>query len=737
MADSAYHNFGAFHTIKMIFLFLVFLMSKCIAIDLTGGYFSSLPSHPTLKYYEIIDPSAFSHQIVKRGLKESSHRFNKIKEVAFDAMGRNFRLILNPRKGLLHPQFKSYAIDGEGNEKLIQIDNEEFFEGRVFGEKSSDVTAHLENGIMTATIQTPDDTYHIEPSWRHVPDSDEDSMIIYRGSDVKHSWEDKNPSLKRHKICDFVKEGNESIQDYSEEEMDDDYSIHNAIHRVKRQQSELSNSNIKKTRCSLLLVADYHFFRDMGGSSYRKTVNYLISLIDRVDKIYENTEWHDMNEKSDFKGMGFVIKKILVHQEFTNVSSDQKHYNMVHPSWDVRDLLETFSRESSHKDYCLAHLFTDIKFEGGILGLAYVASPRRNSVGGICTRDYYKDGQKLYLNSGFSSSRTYKDKHVITREADLVTAHEFGHNWGSEHDPDKKECAPSASQGGSHIMYTYSVSGYDINNRLFSPCSVRSIQKVLMSKSSRCFDEPEDSFCGNQRVEAEGQEECDAGLAGQDDMDMCCDKHCKLKDGAVCSDRNSPCCMNCQFKNEDVICRENQTATCDMESRCTGNSAICPEPSDMLDGENCVDRGECLKGTCLRYCETKNKQTCMCDTIENACYRCCRQSLNETCSPIEPLDILPDGTSCIQGFCIKGTCKKTIRDVVERFWDVIEDININKALVILKDNIVGAVIIISVIIWVPFTAALSYADYRRKKKLIKEVEEFNVKNFLQRIDLVY
>jgi hypothetical protein len=47
--------------------------------------------------------------------------------------------------------------------------------------------------------------------------------------------------------------------------------------------------------------------------------------------------------------------------------------------------LEVFSREYTHKDFCLAHLFTDIKFEGGILGLAYVGSPRRNSVGGICT----------------------------------------------------------------------------------------------------------------------------------------------------------------------------------------------------------------------------------------------------------------------------------------------------------------------------------------------------------------
>lgn len=42
----------------------------------------------------------------------------------------------------------------------------------------------------------------------------------------------------------------------------------------------------------------------------------------------------------------------------------------------------------------------------------------------------------MYLNSGLSSSRNHYGQRVITREADLVTAHEFGHNWGSEHDPD-------------------------------------------------------------------------------------------------------------------------------------------------------------------------------------------------------------------------------------------------------------------------------------------------------------
>lgn len=61
----------------------------------------------------------------------------------------------------------------------------------------------------------------------------------------------------------------------------------------------------------------------------------------------------------------------------------------------------------------------------------------------------------------------------------------------------------------------------------FSPCSLRSIRKVLQAKSGRCFSEPEESFCGNLRVE--GDEECDAGLLGTEDSDHCCDKNCKLR----------------------------------------------------------------------------------------------------------------------------------------------------------------------------------------------------------------
>ncbi|KAB7493873.1 ADAM 17-like protease [Armadillidium nasatum] len=133
-----------------IFIY-IFTLQYCLAYDFTlpswtEGLFQPKSSHPNLRYYEKLHSSQFSHHIVKRGLKESNHRFNKIKEVSFSALGRDFRLILNPRKGLLDPYFKAYVVDENGKEKLITVDHEYFYEGRVFGENSSEVSAHMEDG---------------------------------------------------------------------------------------------------------------------------------------------------------------------------------------------------------------------------------------------------------------------------------------------------------------------------------------------------------------------------------------------------------------------------------------------------------------------------------------------------------------------------------------------------------------------------------------------------------------
>ncbi|KAM3965594.1 ADAM 17-like protease Tace [Aphomia sociella] len=690
--------------------------------------------HRNLKYFETLDTSKFAHHVVKRGAKTSNHPFNTIEELHFKTHGKQFRLILHPHTTVWHSNFKAYEVDADGKESIVHVDRDNFYTGRVFGEKSSDVKLHIEDGMITGAIHTPDETYHIEPSWRHLPHLDNQTMITYRASDIHFSWAGR-PNNGKSQVCGYVKEGKELEEgdeddnlELKQEQLEKDKYLNQSqfMHksdlqaRLKRskRQSDYEYTPTK-TRCPLLLVADYRFFQEMGSSNTKTTISYLISLIDRVHKIYNDTVWQDRQDMDGFKGMGFVIKKILVHSEPTRVRGGEAHYNMVREKWDVRNLLEVFSREYSHKDFCLAHLFTDLKFEGGILGLAYVGSPRRNSVGGICTPEYFKNGYTLYLNSGLSSSRNHYGQRVITREADLVTAHEFGHNWGSEHDPDVAECSPAASQGGSYLMYTYSVSGYDVNNKRFSPCSLRSIRKVLQAKSGRCFSEPEESFCGNLRVE--GGEECDAGLLGTEDNDMCCDKNCKLRksQGAVCSDKNSPCCAGCVFAPPGVVCREAAHSACEGEATCNGASADCPKAPAIADEHECAERGRCRNGTCMPYCETQGMHSCMCDIVADACKRCCRKSLNKTCFPVAHNDILPDGTPCIQGFCNKGVCEKTIQDVVERFWDIIEDININNVLGFLRDNIVGVVVLVTAFIWIPASCIISYVDRRRQRIHLK------------------
>ncbi|CAH2001173.1 unnamed protein product [Acanthoscelides obtectus] len=712
------------------------MMQKVIIsllIFLCATQYSLGSIHQNLRYFETIHADDLAHKIVKRGLKESSHPYNHIKEVHLHTHGRDFRLILTPKTDILHSNFKAYAVDGDGKETTVHVDRDSFLHGRVFGELESHVNMHLDEGVMTGSIHLPDDVYHIEPSWRHLSDFDNKTMITYKQSDVKFSWDHpgENEEEPRPKICGYVKEGAELETDDDDEDYERDKWTADQHHREKRQIDQYEYTPTK-TRCPLLLVADYRFFQEMGASNTKTTINYLISLIDRVHKIYNDTSWQDRQEVDGFKGMGFVIKKIVVHSDPTRIKSGEAHYNMIRDKWDVRNLLEVFSREYTHKDFCLAHLFTDLKFEGGILGLAYVGSPRRNSVGGICTPEYFKNGYTLYLNSGLSSSRNHYGQRVITREADLVTAHEFGHNWGSEHDPDIPECSPSASQGGSYLMYTYSVSGYDVNNKKFSPCSLRSIRKVLQAKSGRCFSEPEESFCGNLRVE--GDEECDAGLLGTEDNDACCDKDCKLRPKAMCSDKNSPCCQNCQFVRAGAKCRDAQYATCEQESRCTGQQADCPRSPPMADNTDCQERGKCKAGKCVPFCETQGLQSCMCDIIESACKRCCRSNINETCSPVDSADILADGTPCIQGFCNNGHCEKTVQDVVERFWDIIEDININKVLLFLRDNIVGTVVLVTALLWIPASCVIGYVDRKRRREASERWEWRNKSDLIHPAD---
>ncbi|MGH0169038.1 UNVERIFIED_CONTAM: hypothetical protein FKN15_056297 [Acipenser sinensis] len=714
-----------------------------------------------LSDYDVISlASVRQHSVRKRDLQPESHMERLL---SFTALNRHFKLYLTSSPYHFSENFTAVVVDENGKEEIYPVQWQNFFTGHIVGEQDSRVQAHIDDTDFTAHILTDEGEYNIEPLWRYVNSTPDGRMLVYKSEDIRDIGRLHSPS-----VCGSVKTDGLLPEWYREAEAD----RKEHLHREKRQKR---TPDPKKNTCKLLVVADYRFFQNMGRSEESTTINYLIELIDRVDDIYRNTTW-------DYNMQGYGVQ---IEQQFSIDIADQA------------------------ANVCLAHLFTYQDFDQGTLGLAYVGSPKTHALGGICpnaynfkalgksiylntgltsTKNYGKTiltkeadlvtthelghnfgaehdpdnllhcapsddhggkylmypiavsgdhennkvlppynfkalGKSIYLNTGLTSTKNY-GKTILTKEADLVTTHELGHNFGAEHDPDNLlHCAPSDDHGGKYLMYPIAVSGDHENNKRFSECSIKSIAKTLSSKASDCFKERNNRVCGNSRVDEE--EECDPGIVHLND-DPCCTSSCKFRPNVQCSDRNSPCCKGCKFDQAGKICQEAINATCKGESACTGTSSECPPPANAADGITCVDKGKCRHGECIPFCEglkgLKGLKSCACNETDNSCKVCCRDT-NGVCKPYEDFGqflYLRKGKPCTVGFCDgSGKCMKQVQDAVERFWDFIEKLDINTFAKFLEDNIVGSVVVFSLIFWIPLSILVHCVD----KRLDRQYEE--------------
>lgn len=179
-------------------------------------------------------------------------------------------------------------------------------------------------------------------------------------------------------------------------------------------------------RCSLALVADYKFFKEIGNSNVKLTSAYLMNIIASINNIFTRTKWiydDDQDGEEETENYGFYIEKIIVNSE-PSVGYNE-HYNNVNTSPDADRVLELFGEED-WTPYCLAHLFTYTSFDNSVLGLAYVSSPLSNTLGGICSISTRSRQAGMFsVNTGLSSykSTSQTQGRLLQREAELVTAH--------------------------------------------------------------------------------------------------------------------------------------------------------------------------------------------------------------------------------------------------------------------------------------------------------------------------
>lgn len=670
---------------------------------------------PKVAQATVIRVNDLNHRIRKREVNSPvSNHVLEARDVNLQGLGRTMHLVLSHTHDVLSPQFKIFVEDGNGQRKRFTGFNaREFYTGQVKNSPSSKVSAHIdsETGLMTAAILTDDrEVYFVEPHSHSNSSALPDEMLFYKlNNNLLSTSNNKRP------FCDSISLnetagiafGDDAINLSTEDKEGND--INHTKRRDKREEPGIP------TRCPLHLVADYRFFRN-HGSDVKQTTNYLVSLIDRINKMYLETEWADVAAgEESLTGYGFVVQEILVHSAPTQ---EEGHYNSEKYSWQIRDLLESFSRNKHHKWYCLVHLFTHQRFESGVLGLAFVAHVRKFIPGGVCTSPVMKDGEPYYYNTGVSTTMNSLGNSIFTRITDLITAHELGHSWGAEHDPDIAECSPRSSSGGAYLMHTYSLAGYETNNKVFSPCSKRAIANVLKSKTRGCFVSHRKSFCGNGIVDP--GEECDAGLIGGQDTDPCCTIECRLKSHAKCSDFNHLCCQNCQVQRQGFLCREANHLDCKESQVCNGISANCPIDSPPIeDGRECMDSGRCRSGRCIPFCETRQLLSCMCESKTDTCLRCCRQPTpNSTCerfNPPRPI-ILKDGTPCAYGYCDKGFCRRSTQDTISRLWGVIEERSVSRVIRFILDNMVIFVPLVLSLCWFPIAWYIKIQDDKEKAK---------------------
>lgn len=416
-----------------------------------------------LDHFDVLPFSSLqTHSVRRRDLQTQSH---VEKLLSFKALQRHFRLYLRTNDELFTEDFKAVIVDEDGRERLYAVNRHNYFTGHVIGEENSRVQAHIDGEEFSAHILTDESEFNIEPLWRFTSSPPDGRLLIYRSEDVRNLSRLHQPS-----VCGYVtSDPSHLLPDAVRMSVSEAHEEEESASRGKRQ----VHDHLRNT-CPLLLVADHRFFKHMGREEESTTLNYLIELIDRVDDIYRNTTWDE-----EFTGYGVQIQQIIIERSPTPVAAGMSHFNMMgspvdgRDVWDVKKLLEQFSVDIAQKasNACLAHLFTYQDFDEGTLGLAYVAPSKPDIPGGLCSKacpSTSNELRKIYLNTGLTSTKNY-GKTILTKEADLVTTHELGHNFGAEHDPDNiPYCAPREDQGGKYVMYPIAVSGDHVNNKVLA-----------------------------------------------------------------------------------------------------------------------------------------------------------------------------------------------------------------------------------------------------------------------------
>ena len=190
--------------------------------------------------------------------------------------------------------------------------------------------------------------------------------------------------------------------------------------RVSRQAPEPFDSS--RTRCNLKIIADDKYYEMITAGLNDEelksavVVSFISNYVDRVKEIYQMTDFDGIFD------ITFSISTLLIYTE------EQPGFEQ--DNIGVETFLERHSL-TNYDDFCLSYRFTARDFADGVLGLAYIGTVSRGSVGGVCERFTRVNGVMKSLNTGIVTIVNYR-REVPQLVVQLTLAHQIGHNFGSQ-----------------------------------------------------------------------------------------------------------------------------------------------------------------------------------------------------------------------------------------------------------------------------------------------------------------
>ncbi|XP_072159998.1 disintegrin and metalloproteinase domain-containing protein 10 [Bemisia tabaci] len=620
-----------------------------------------------------------------RAVAQSHHRARRsvtrgdagagVLELRMDGHGRKFHLRLRRDVATFSDDLVVEDSAGNAVPSHHKDHTAHIYHGHIAGEPDSHVFGSILDGVFEGKIISSNgDAYYIEKTSRYFPQDHNNTFhsIIYKESDVEDPYQhvrEGHPSGCG--VTESVAQWMSSVQNSAveeEEDFDDTSDMLSNPNRKPAGREDITSNAIpqssdsedkwesplnkyskeanhyrskratrpkeeNRNTCSLFIQTDPLIWRHISEQvnyDAEKTREEILSLIAHhvtaVNYIYRDTKFDGRYEHRNIK---FEVQRIKIDDD----SPCQPMYRgepnpFCMENIDVSNFLNLHSL-GNHEDFCLAYVFTYRDFNGGTLGLAWVASATGAS-GGICEKykTYTETVGGLYqstkrsLNTGIITFVNYNSR-VPPKVSQLTLAHEIGHNFGSPHDY-PLDCRPGGLYG-NYIMFASATSGDRPNNSKFSSCSIGNISSVLDAiedkKKRNCFKASEGAFCGNKIVEA--GEECDCGYDYNECNDRCCyprilnehdrenttAKGCGRRINTECSPSQGPCCYSntCKFIpiSHSVQCKSE--SDCSWSSTCSGRSPECPPPPPKANKTRCNEgtqlciNGECTGSICLEW----------------------------------------------------------------------------------------------------------------------------------------